>query len=135
MILLRSILSSTFAILVLLSSSSFMVGIHLCGGQVQNIAVFTQADGCGMEKKMPPCLRHESKPCCEDETIVHDAQDFKGNMSQIGIAAPAVLDLGQPAVLIAEVVPSSAFSSQQYAIYDPPLPASDVTVVLQVFII
>lgn len=131
----RSILSSAFAILVLFSSSSFMVGIHLCSGHIQNIALFTKAEGCGMEKKMPPCHRQESKPCCEDETIVHDAQDFKGNVSQISIAAPPVLDKVQPAVLIAEIIPSSVCAVKHYANYDPPIRPTDKTVDLQVFLI
>jgi hypothetical protein len=131
----RSILSSVFAILVLFSSSSFMVGIHLCSGHIQNIALFTKAEGCGMEKKMPPCHKHESKPCCEDETIVHDAQDFKGNVSQVSIAAPPVLDVVQPSVLISEVIPSSIATIKHYSNYDPPFRPTDLTVDLQVFLI
>lgn len=131
----RSILSSAFAILVLFSSTSFVVGLHLCGGQIQNIALFTKAEGCEMEKKMPPCHRQESKPCCQDETIVHDAQDFKSNINQISIAALPVVDRIQPAVLIAEVIPSSIVSIKHYADYDPPIRPTDVTVDFQVFLI
>ncbi|MEO7989299.1 MAG: hypothetical protein ABI663_07140 [Chryseolinea sp.] len=131
----RSILSSAFAILVLFSSSSFMVGIHLCSGHIQDIAVFSQAEKCAMEKQMPPCHRHETKSCCEDQTIIHDAQDFKGNISQISIAAPPVFDIVQPAVLISEVIPSSVVSVRYFADYDPPLPPTDITVDLQVFLI
>ncbi len=112
-----------------------MVGFHLCGGQIQNIALFTKAEGCEMEKQMPPCHRHESKPCCQDETIVHDAQDFKGNLSKISIAAPSVFDMVQPAVLIAEVIPSSIISFKNYAYYDPPLRPTDITVDFQIFLI
>lgn len=130
----RSILSFAFAILVLFSSSSFMVGLHLCSGEIQNIAWFTKAEGCEMEKKMPPCHKHESKPCCEDETIVHDAQDFKGSINQISIVAP-IADMAQPAVLIAEIIPSSVISTKHYAYHDPPLRATDITVDLQVFLI
>ncbi|MEP6737047.1 MAG: hypothetical protein ABJA70_16105, partial [Chryseolinea sp.] len=88
-----------------------------------------------MEKKMPPCHNHESKPCCEDETIVHDAQDFKGNINQISIAAAPVLDIIQHAVLIAEIIPSSVSVAKDYTDYDPPVPAIDVTIDLQVFLI
>jgi hypothetical protein len=130
----RSILSFAFAILVLFSSSSFMVGLHICSGEIQNIALFTKAEGCEMEKKMPPCHKKESKPCCEDETIVHDAQDFKGSINQISFAAP-VADMIQPPVLIAEIVPSSIISTKHYAYHDPPLRATDITVDLQVFLI
>ncbi len=88
-----------------------------------------------MEKQMPPCHRHESKPCCEDETIVHDAQDFKGNISQVSITAPPVLDVVVPATFIAEIIPSSTASFKHYADYDPPIRSIDVTIDLQVFLI
>ena len=130
----RSILSFAFAILVLFSSSSFMVGLHICSGEIQNIALFTKAEGCEMEKKMPPCHRKESKLCCEDETIVHDAQDFKGSINQIIIAAP-VADMMQPPVFIAEIVPSYIIPTKQYAYQDPPLRACDLTIAHQVFLI
>ncbi|HEY8935475.1 MAG TPA: hypothetical protein VIM65_09655 [Cyclobacteriaceae bacterium] len=131
----RSILSVAFAILVLFSSSSFMVGLHLCGGHVQKVALFTKAEGCGMEKKMPPCQKHQSKACCEDETIVHNAQDFKVSTNQISITALPVFDIIQHAVLIAEVIPTSIISTKQYAYYDPPLRPTDITVDLHTLLI
>jgi len=131
----RSILISALAILVLFSSSSFMVGMHVCSGHIQSIALFTKAEGCEMEKKIPPCHKHESKPCCEDETIVHNAQDFKGNVTQVTISAPAVLDTVQPRVLIAEVIPPSVCTIRHYVNYDPPIRPTDVTVDFQVFLI
>jgi len=112
-----------------------MIGIHLCSGQVQNMALFTKAEGCEKEKKLPPCHRHESVPCCQDETVVHDAQGFKGDITQIIIAAALAIDIVQPAVLLAEVIPSALISHRQYYNYDPPLRSSDLTVSHQVFII
>ena len=131
----RSILSSAFAILVLFSSSSFMVGLHLCGGHVQKVALFTKAEACAMEKKMPPCHKHMSKPCCQDEIIVHTAQDFKVNTNQISIAVPPVFDIIQQDILIAEIIPTSVISTKHYAYYDPPIRPTDLTVDLQVFLI
>lgn len=132
----RSILSCAFAILVLFSSTNFMVGIHLCAGHVQQVAIFTKTVGCDENKKMPPCYKHESKSCCENETIVHDAKDFKGNVTQTNIAAPPVLDVIVPATFIAEIIPSSSASaSRLYADYHPPIRSIDVTIDLQVFLI
>ena len=131
----RSILSAAFAVLVLISSSSFMVGLHLCGGQVQNVALFTKADGCEMEKKMPPCHKPQSKPCCEDETIAHKGEDFKISLTEISISTGPVLDMELPAVMISEVIPSAPVSRTRYRNYDPPLRAADLTVSFQVFLI
>lgn len=130
----RSILSPLFAFLVLFSSSSFMVGVHLCGGHIQNIALFTRADGCEM-KRIPPCHKHESKPCCEDETIIHEAENFKVSTTEITISPLSSLDLELPRVLISEVVPSAPVSRVRFCNYDPPVRAADFTVSYQVFLI
>lgn len=131
----RSILSYAIAFLVLFSSSSFIIGIHLCSGEIQNMALFSKAAGCEKERKLPPCHRHESAPCCQDETVVHEAQGFKVDVTKISIAAFPVVDVVQQAVLLAEVIPSAIISHTQYYNYDPPLRSSDLTVSHQVFLI
>ena len=130
----RSILSVVFAFLVLFSSSSFIVGIHLCSGRVQDVAMFTHAEDCGMEKKaMPPCHRPASKPCCENEAIVHNGDDFKASVKGVMLPIVSVIDLELPHVLLAEVIPSLQLSPTQFYNYDSPLRPSDLTVSLQVF--
>ena len=130
----RPILSLSFAFLVLFSSSSFVIGIHFCGGEVQNMALFSKAEGCEKEQQLPPCHRHELPPCCQDETILHDAQGFNSDQAQIGVSplAPA-FDAVQPPVLLAEVTP--AISPALHYNYDPPIQRPDLTVTLQVFLI
>ena len=132
---LSSILSIAFAFLVLFSSSSFKVGIHLCGGQIQNVALFTKAEGCEMEKRIPPCHKHASEPCCEDETIVHKGDDFKVSLTDITFSVSPALDIILPAVLISEVIPSAPVSRLHFYNYYPPLRSGDLTVSYQVFLI
>lgn len=131
----HSILSVIFAFLVLFSSSSFMVGIHLCRGHVQDVALFGKATPCAMEKQVPPCHKHESKPCCEDEAIVHDGQDFQVSSSDVAFSPVPVFDIELPTILISEVIPSAPVARIQYHVYDPPLWSTDLTVSLQVFLI
>ncbi len=129
-----SIVSSAFALLVLFASSNVMVGIHLCGGQIQNVALFGEADKCEMEK-LPPCHRHESIPCCQDETIVHNAQDFNDHVTQLNITPTQVVDLVHPSILLDEVISSESISRFHHHNYDPPLRSHDLTVSLHVFLI
>ncbi|MDZ4716028.1 MAG: hypothetical protein SH819_11215 [Cytophagales bacterium] len=130
----RPILALAFASLVLVSSSSFMVGIHRCGGEVKNLALFTKAEGCEQEKQLPPCHRHESPPCCQDVTVVHEHQDFKVDISQLAGSEITATVVIQPVVLLTEIVPvQRAYTT--YTHYDPPLRSSDLTVSLQVFLI
>ena len=132
---LRPAISMIFAFLVIFSSSNFMVGLHICSGEIRNIALFGKADGCKNEKKLPPCHRQESMPCCQDETIIHDSDDFQANPVQLDLASHATLDLIQPAVILSEVISSTTVTSPRYYNYDPPLRSCDLTVTFQSFLI
>jgi hypothetical protein len=131
----RSISAVLLAILVLVSSTSFMVGMHICMGEVQNIALFDKADSCQKEKALPACHKHMKPACCEDEVVYHEGTDFKGSIEHIHIVVPAPIDIEQPLVLISEVIPASPISRIQYYNYDPPLRSCDLTVEHQVFLI
>ena len=112
-----------------------MVGIHLCAGEVQNMALFTKAAGCEKEKNLPPCHKHESAPCCDDETIILKGKDFKASIAHITISSAPVLDFKLPVVIISEAIPSAPISRTQCYHYDPPLRSYDLTVSHQVFLI
>lgn len=112
-----------------------MVGVHLCGGQIQDVALFTKADVCEMEKKMPPCHKHLAKPCCEDETIVHTGENFKVSSTDVVISPIPATDMELPAVLISEIIPSTPLSHTPLYNYDPPLRPADLTVSFRVFLI
>jgi hypothetical protein len=131
----RSISAVVLALLVLVSSTSFMIGVHFCMGKVQNVAFLTKAESCAMEQNLPPCHRHQKAPCCADETIVHKADDFKGSVVHFNLSAPAPIYIEQPMIFISEIVPSSAVSQFHYFNYDPPLRSCDLTVEHQVFLI
>lgn len=132
---LRAISAILLALLVLVSSTSFMIGMHFCMGEVQNVALFTKADGCEKEKSQPPCHRHMKAPCCDDETILHKADDLKASITDSFVVSPVPADIELPLVLISEVIPSAPASRIKYLNYDPPLPSRDLTVEQQVFLI
>lgn len=131
----RSISAVLLAILVLVSSTSFMVGMHLCMGEVQNIALFGKADSCEKEMALPACHKHMKPSCCEDETLIHEGTDFKGSIEHIQIVFPAPIGLEQPNVLISEVIPASPVAQFKYSNYDPPSRSCDLTLEHQVFLI
>ncbi len=132
---LRTISVAVLALLVLVSSTSFMVGFHVCMGEVQNIALFTKASSCEKEKNLPACHRHANASCCADEIFIHKGDDFKASVEHIHIAAPAPIDIGRPLVLISEVIPSVPATRIQHYNYDPPLRSYDLTVEYQLFLI
>jgi hypothetical protein len=131
----RTLSAISLALLVLLSSTSFMVGLHICAGNVQDVKLFTKADVCAMEKQLPPCHKqmHRTSSCCDDEAIVHTGEDFNASVSDITLS-PFFFTYSAPAILvIAEIIPSVEITPKAYYPYDPPLRSHDRTVDLQVF--
>jgi hypothetical protein len=131
----RSKSAVLLALLALLSSTSFMVGIHICMGEVQNIALFGKADSCQKEKALPACHKKIKPACCQDELVYHDGTDFNGSIEHIQLVVPAPLDLEQPLLLISEVIPASPFAKLKYYQYTPPLRSCDLTVQHRAFLI
>lgn len=133
--LFRTISVLALAFLVLVSSSSFMVGMHFCAGEVQHVALFEKAAGCEMEQSQPPCHRHLKAPCCEDETVVHKGEGFKISITDVSILPVAGLDIELPTVVLSEIIPAAPIARTQYYNYDPPLRSYDLTVSHRVFLI
>ena len=131
----RSISAVLLAILVLVSSTSFMVGFHFCQGEVQHIAIFTRAEKCQKEQPVPPCHQRLKTSCCADKTFYHESDDFKASAAHTKIVAPAPIDLEQSLVVISEVIPSSPRSVVHNNPYDPPLRSCNLTVEHRVFLI
>jgi hypothetical protein len=131
--LFRTISALSLALLVLMSSTSFIVGMHFCMGEVQDVAIFTKADGCAMEK-LPPCHRHTSKPCCDDETLVHDGDVLKLS-EQLTLFVQIPVEVEAPFTLYSEIIPSVSNSREYYLNYDPPLLDDDRTIKHRVFLI
>jgi hypothetical protein len=135
--LIRPILSLSLCFLVLLSSSSFTIGIHLCENRVQNVALFKKAKSCQNETLILPCHKHKTKECCQDETIVHNADDSSviANDIHVNSSFPLLIGINQASVLISELIPSPSVSANKYFNYDPPLRSSDLIVIFQNFLI
>ena len=132
---LRTISALILALLVLVSSTSFMVGVHICMDEVKNVALFSKADGCEKEQALPPCHRHSTAPCCDDETVINQADDFKAPIGFHALSVPTPIHIEQPLIPISEIIPTTPLSLFRYHTYDPPLQSRDLTVDHQVFLI
>lgn len=131
----RSISAVILGLLVLVSSTSIMVGMHLCMGEIRNVALFAKAGGCEKEQRLPPCHRHTNAQCCEDETVIHETDDMKASVAHYHVTVPAPVNIEQPLILISEVIPSTPVARFRCYHYDPPLRSCDLTVEHQVFLI
>ncbi len=132
----RSIASTLFAFLVLFSSTHVMIGIHVCCGKIQHIRLFNKAEGCAYGKQMPQCHRIQSSSCCQDETLIHNAQNFNSINAVIDLSSILYFsDVIQSPVLLSEIIPNSSDRNIQFHNYDPPLRSSDLVVAFHVFLI
>lgn len=133
--LVRSISYVLLAILVLVSSTSFTVGMHFCMGEIESFTLLGKAESCQNAKALPPCHKHQMVACCEDEVVFHEGTDFKGSIEPIHLSALLSLDMEVPMILISEVIPSAPIARAQHYHYDPPLRSCDLTVEQHVFLI
>ena len=132
---LRTISILALVLLVMLSSSNFMVGIHFCSGEIRNIGILVKAEACEKEQSQPPCHRHMTATCCEDETIVHQGKELKPSVSHFHAAAPLPIDVVDINLLVSELIPASSISRAYYLLYDPPRASADITIRNQTFLI
>lgn len=129
---LRTISSLLLALLVLASSTSFVVGVHLCGGRVDNVAFLEKALPCPMEQQLPPC-HHAKSSCCDDALIIHDAQELKNDITHFDFTAHTVPLVIQYPIIIAEIIPATANATTSFRLYDPPPLHDNRPATLQVF--
>ena len=75
--LLHKLFSVSMAMLLLLSTISWTVEKHLCMGRVMDMALFNQADDCGMEVGLALLgdTSIDNKHCCDNEAFTMQGQD------------------------------------------------------------
>ena len=118
------------ALLVMLSTVSFTVEKHYCGGNLVEVAVFSEAKKCGgnMEQNI-------MKSCCEDEVEVVKGQD------ELKFSKFEDLDLIEQSFIASfAFVYTNLFESLPKQIipfkdYSPPNLVFDILVLDQVFLI
>jgi len=72
------ILSFCMALLVFLSTLSFTVESHYCGGILVDSSMFGHVETCGMEVQQKPSSSECNilkSDCCNDEQLIFDGQD------------------------------------------------------------
>jgi hypothetical protein len=131
--LLHKISSILVAFLVLFSTLSFTVDRHYCGERLIDVAVFSEASGCGMEieKGNSDVLSFSKKSCCKNETSI-----VEGN--SIDQQALQKLKLPQIHFLTAFLVSYDNFfvdttQASSLYLYKPPIIHKDITLLFENF--
>ena len=131
-------------LLVLVSSTGVAVGMHLCGGKLQDITFFGNEADCPMEEKqkLPACHKapHTSNSdedtCCDDETIVLATGDQAANPK--AVIKPSTQDLTFAAtlfVVLGQLFFSEPATEPGYLAYASPPIVRDIPVFVQSFLL
>ena len=86
--IIRKIGNLLLALMVLLSSVSWILEEHYCMGRLVEVSFFTEAQGCGMEMDNSGD-DSDSFSCCDNQTLLIDGQDHvKLVKDQVDYAQP-----------------------------------------------
>jgi hypothetical protein len=134
----KSIVSSTLALLVLVSSSSFMVNMHFCGGHVQSVSLIEDAAACPMEV-LPPCHKKmavKKSGCCEDKHVAFEGKDFNTQVQDFSPLYWQVINVVPSLPMIMEMIQlNEALAYSNHTPYKPPIVERDIPVLVQSFLI
>jgi hypothetical protein len=133
----HKIFALSMALLLLLSIVSWKVEKHYCMGRLIDVALFAEAESCGMDAlgfDQEEGLKQVRQSCCDDEVIIIDGQD------ELHLLAND-LEISQQSFFI-------AFAETNYIIslnlaeqpllneyYPPPIIVTDIQLLDQVFLI
>jgi hypothetical protein len=132
----QKVFSIAIALLLLVSTVSWTIGMHYCGKALVNIAFFEHAERCGMDQpsnKNSESAEWSIKSCCAYELAVIVGQDdlttsqVECSIVQHYIFSPSKTDY--------TLFAGSDAKLASYDIYVPPVLVRNVQVLNQVFII
>ncbi|MBJ6120107.1 hypothetical protein JAO76_18020 [Pontibacter sp. BT310] len=140
--LLKRILLLTLALLVLVSSTGISVGMHLCSGELEDLAFFGAKADCPMEQEketLPPCHQvpaSAAAECCDDHTLVFEHDNATPDSKPLLLTK--TLDLKFVAafkVVILQFFTLEADPKPAYAFYEAPPLDRDIPVLVQSFLL
>lgn len=137
--LLKPIVAASLALLVLVSSSSFMVNMHFCGGHMQSVSLIEVAKACAMEVQLPPCHKKmavKKSGCCEDKHVAFEGKDFNTQIQDFSMSSGQAINWVATLPIIMEVIQvNEALEFSNHSPYKPPIVGRDIPVLVQSFLI
>lgn len=140
----RRILLLTLTLLLLVSSTGISVGLHVCGGKVQELTFFGQQASCPMEQaeqQLPPCHQAKQKKplkqnCCQQHQFsVTPLDEAARHQPQTLVKAPDLKILAAVQVFLQHYLVPAASATPAYALYTSPPIARDIPVLVQSFLL
>ena len=126
---------------MLISTIGHSVSIHLCGGEIENMALFGQAQACSVQAN--GCYADlkgnngsfHIKGCCEDKTLIIDADKFLskviGKITDKNYKITPLLPVSISQIENA----TDALVYAHFVKYKPPIIGRDITIIVQALLI
>ena len=138
---LQQLISVAMALLVLISTLSISIEKHYCGEHLVDVAIFTEAEKCGMEAADMPMETSDKdslamkKSCCKDVVNLHEGQD------KLNVEKTKELNQNQKVFIFSFAYTFSGLFELEpqhhspYEYYSPPNVVEDIQVLNEVFLI
>ena len=124
------------ALLVLISTLSISIEKHYCGEHLVDIALFSEAENCGMESsqdKDGESLMASS--CCKDVVDLIEGQDELSLEKSEQITHSQKVFLVSYAIVFGGILSPEAATDPPFRNYNPPEVIPDIQVLNEVFLI
>jgi hypothetical protein len=137
----RNILSGLLALFVLMSSISHSVSFHICGGEIESMAVFGKAPACAGHNNV---CHHDATNghssihntgCCEDATVLIDSDKYASKTTEKATVESAPYIFIPITDLVQEINPYAGLARVHFSKYRPPSIERDITILVQTFLI
>tara|TARA_B100000809_G_scaffold251920_1_gene285994 strand:- start:13238 stop:13627 length:390 start_codon:yes stop_codon:yes gene_type:complete len=120
-------MSILMAFVVLFSTLSFTISMHYCGDTLVETALFSKAEGCGMEmqKSSTKDCSVSKKNCCNDKQLMIDGQnELELQVDSISFEQQIVIPSFFYTYL--NLFKSIDTNGSSYEAYDPPVVISQI---------
>lgn len=142
--LIRQLILLVLTFVVLVSSTGISVGMHLCGGELEDLSFFGAKVDCPMEQQketVPACHKvpasgDNATDCCDDHTLVFEHSDSVQHLkAQLLTKTVDLKFVAAFKVVILRLFAPEAAVESTYAYYNPPPIARDIPVLVQSFLL
>jgi len=137
MIFTRPIFLITMCALALLSTSNFIIGIHICGKNLDTVSFLSHANNCQNKETNSSCScgATKSEHCCNNEAIIHQASDSIFSPTYIHYKSPTAVGIDHSTIAVSEIVPTHQRLFAEHFNYDPPPLSRDLALIFLTLLI
>jgi len=134
------------ALMILMSSSTFIVDFHYCQGHLKSFSLFGKAKNCHeLAGQMASCKHHqklelddiscseEDKNCCSNNTLLFESEnDYQYLTSDFVLIDSYVFEVSN-VISSFEIFNRSVNVLNDFLLYKPPLIQKDISVLYETF--